>query len=345
MSILDIFNQNAFSVMEMSEGLKEIKHVPGFISRRGLFSTSSISTLAVAIEKDKNQNLMLVPASPRGGVGATFEKKKRSMRMLMVPHFEVNDAVYADEVQSARMFGTENAVETLQARIADRAGEATSFFDLTEEYHRLKVITTGKLYDSDGTTVIYDYATEFGEALPAEIDFSFDTNINGALRKFCMNVHREMAASLDGLPFSGIEFICGDAFFDDLIANAEVRETYIGTEQAKELRTAYVSGSGQNDTFGEVVFGGIRFINYRGSFLGSAAVNTDKAFGYPTGVPGLFRTIYAPADYIETVNRPGLRLYAKQYRMANDKGVHLDFQSNALHYVTRPRVLIRAKRT
>lgn len=345
MSILDIFNQNAFSVVEMTAGLKEIKHVPGFISRRGLFSSTSISTTHVAIEKDKNQNLMLVPASPRGGVGATFGKNKRNMRMLGVPHFEVNDAIYADEVQNARAFGTEAAVETLQARIADRAAEATSFFDLTEEYHRLKVITTGKLYDSDGTTVLYDYETEFGESLPAEIDFSFDTNTGGALRKFTMNVHRTMAASLDGLPFSGIEFICGDQFFDDLVGNAEVRETYIGTEQAKELRTAYVSGSGQNDTFGEMVFGGIRFINYRGNFLGAAAVHTDKAFGYPTGVPGLFRTVYAPADYIETVNRPGQRLYAKHWRMPNDKGVNLDFQSNVLHYVTRPRVLIRAKRT
>lgn len=345
MSILDIFKQDAFSVTTMSDAMKEIKHVPGYISRRGLFSTSSISTLSVAIEKDKEQNLMLVPASPRGGPGSTFGKNKRSMRMLVVPHFEVNDAVYADEVQGVRAFGAEFAVETLQARIADRAAEASQFFALTEEYHRLKVITTGKLYDSDGTTVIYDYATEFGESLPAEIDFSFDTNVDGKLRNFCAKVHRDMAASLDGLPFSGIEFLCGDQFFDDLVANAEVRATYLGFEQATALRNAVVSGSGQNDTFGEVVFGGIRFINYRGSFLGAAAVHTDKAFGYPTGVPGLFRTIYAPADYIETVNRPGQRLYAKQYDMQNGKGVNLDFQSNALHYCTRPRVLTRAKRT
>lgn len=345
MSILDIFKQDAFSVTTMSDAMKEIKHVPGYISRRGLFSTSSISTLAVAIEKDKAQNLMLVPASPRGGPGSTFGKNKRSMRMLAVPHFEVNDAIYADEVQGVRAFGTENAVESLQSRIADRAAEASQFFGLTEEYHRLKVITTGKLYDSDGNTVIYDYATEFSESLPAEIDFSFDTNVDGKLRNFCTGVHRSMAAALDGLPFSGIEFICGDQFFDDLVANAEVRATYLGWAEAAALRSAIVSGSGQNDTFGEVEFAGIRFINYRGSFNGAPAVNTDKAFGYPIGVPGLFRTIYAPADYIETVNRPGQRLYAKQYEMQNGKGVNLDFQSNALHYVTRPRVLIRAKRT
>jgi hypothetical protein len=343
--MLDIFKQDAFSVTTMSDAMREIKHVPGYISRRGLFTSTSISTLSVAIEKDKDQILKLVPASPRGGPGTTFGKNKRSMRMLQVPHFEVNDAIYADEVQGVRAFGNEVAVEMLQGRIADRAAEASQFFSLTEEYHRLKILTTGKLYDSDGTTVIYDYAAEFGESLPAEIDFSFDTNKDGLLRNFCAKVHRDMAATLDGLPFSGIEFIVGDQFFDDLVANDEVRATYLQTQQASELRNAVVGGSGQNDIFGEVVFANIRFINYRGNFNGAAAVHTDKGFGYPVGVPGLFRTIYAPADYIETVNRPGQRLYAKQYEMQNGKGVNLDFQSNALHYCTRPRTLFRAKRT
>ena len=342
--MLDIFQQDAFSVISLTDAMREVKHVPGYISRRGLFQSTSIDTLSIAIEKDKNENLKLIPASPRGAPGATFGKNKRSMRNLGVPHFQVDDAIYADEVQGVRAFAQERAVESLQVKIMDRAAEASQFFALTEEYHRLKVLTTGKLYDADGS-VLFDYEAEFGENLPNEIDFSFDTNKEGALRKFCAGVHRDMAASLDGLPFSGIEFICGDKFFDDLVANEEVRETYLNYSAAATLRSAYVGGAGQNDTFGEIEFGGLRFINYRGAFNGSAAVNTDKAHGYPVGVPGLFRTVYAPADYIETVNTMGQRLYSKQWEMPNGKGVNLEFQSNALHYCTRPRVLIRAKRT
>lgn len=112
-----------------------------------------------------------------------------------------------------------------------------------------------------------------------------------------------------------------------------------------QLLDAYVSGSGQNDTFGEVNFAGIRFINYRGYFNGTPAVHADKAHGYPTGVPMLFQTVHGPADYIETVNTMGQRLYAKQWRMDNDKGINLEFQMNALHYCTRPRVLVKARRT
>lgn len=343
--MLDIFNNDAFSVTSLTGAMREIKHVPSYISRRGLFQTSSVATLSVAIEKDKNQNLKLVSASARGGPGMTFGKNKRSMLNLTIPHFQVDDAILADEVQGVRAFGEERAVQSLQMTIANRAAEASQFFGLTEEFHRLKVLTTGQLYDSDGTTVLADFRTLFGEALPAEIGFDFANNTGGKLRKFCAKVHRDMAKTLDGLPFSGIEFICGDDFFDDLVGNAEVREAYSGHSAALQLLDAYVSGSGQNSTFGEVNFGGIHFINYRGYFNGAPAVHTDKAHGYPTGVPMLFQSVYGPADYMETVNTMGQRLYAKQWKMENDKGVNLEFQTNVLHYCTRPRVLIRAKRT
>jgi hypothetical protein len=74
-------------------------------------------------------------------------------------------------------------------------------------------------------------------------------------------------------------------------------------------------------------------------------VPTTKAFLYPTGVPDLFKTIYAPADYIETVNTMGKPRYVKQYAMPNDKGIHMDTQMNALNWCTRPYALMRAKLT
>ena len=94
---------------------------------------------------------------------------------------------------------------------------------------------------------------------------------------------------------------------------------------------------------GAFEFGGITWMNYRGGQ--NVGIDTDKCHLVPSGVPGLFRTVYAPADYIETVNTPGQRLYGKQWEMQNGKGVNLEFQMNALHYCTRPRVLIPAKRT
>lgn len=342
-SILDIFNQDAFSTTTLTTAMRDIKYIPSFVGSLGLFQTTNISTLDVAIEKDKEGNVFIVPSSPRGGPGKTFGKNRRSMRKLSVPHFQVDDAIYADEVQAARAFGEAAAVETFMGKIANRGAEISQSFALTEEYHRLTVLTQAKLLDADGST-LYDYEVEMGESLHAEIDFDLDnaTPTAGSLRKQCAAVTRIMASQLDGIPFNGLLAICGDNFFDDLIAHSEVRDTYKGYEAAATLRTAYIN-NGQNGTFGMFEFGGILWVNYRsGQTVG---VHTDKCHIVPMGTPGIFKSVFAPADYIETVNRPGQRLYAKLWRMPNDKGMNLEYQSNVLHYCTRPKVLLRGKRT
>ena len=67
--------------------------------------------------------------------------------------------------------------------------------------------------------------------------------------------------------------------------------------------------------------------------------------GFPVGLPKLFRTYYGPADFTDTVNILGKRLYAKQWPMPNDKGIVGEIQMNALHLCTRPGALRTARRT
>jgi hypothetical protein len=344
--MLDIFRNSAFTVTALTDAMREVKFVPGLITSMGLFNTSSVSTLSVAIEKDKTQNLILVPTTARGGPGTTFGKNKRNIRDLRLLHQQVDDGIMADEVQGVRAFGDEFAIEQLQAKIADRAAEASQFFALTEEFQRVKILTDGKLIDADGTTTLFDFYAEFGETKPAAVgwDLAAASPVGGILRKRCSDMIRAMSATLDGLPFSGINAICGDAFFDALIQHVEVRATYLNHAAASDLRTAAIN-NGSGGSFGSFAFGGITFMNYRGSYNSTAFVNTDQAHFFPSGVPNLFRTVYGPADYIETVNRPGQRLYAKQWEMPNGKGVNLEMQSNPLHYCTRPRVLMTANRT
>ena len=117
----------------------------------------------------------------------------------------------------------------------------------------------------------------------------------------------------------------------------ETRVTYLNTQAAADLRTSYVAGG---QTWGSFEFGGILWTNYRGYAQGAPMVETNKAYFYPTGVPNLFPTVFAPADYIETVNTMGKPRYVKQYNMANDKGVHMDTQMNALNFCSRPLALL-----
>ncbi|MCZ8103984.1 MAG: major capsid protein [Burkholderiales bacterium] len=343
--MFDIFNNDAFSVTSLTDAMREVQYVPGFVSSLGLFQTESVDTLSVVIEKDSDDVYSIVPASPRGGPGDTTGKGRRTMRDLRIPHFQRDDSIMADEVQGIRAFGTERQVELLQSKIARRAREHSTSFALTEEYHRLSVITQGKLLDKDGS-VIYNYFSEMGESQPAEVDWELDAASpeDGVLRQKSADLMRAIGTTLGGLPFSGVLALCGDEFYDGLLRHKNYLDTYKGYEGVRELRNGFLAANNpQGGAWGVVEAFNITWANYRGGF--NVGIAAAEAKFVPLGVPGLFRTVYAPADYEETVNTPGQRLYAKQWPMPNGKGRAMEFQTNSLHYCTRPRVLMRGRRT
>lgn len=339
--MLDIFNSNAFGVVPLTDAINKLKFVPGRIGALGLFSPGGVASTSIAIE-ERNGQLVLVPPTNRGGPGtAAPATTKRSMLNVSIPHFEINDAVYAETVQGVRAFGDETALETVQGLIAERNAIHSQSFAATEEYARIGAIKGIITYADSSALNLF---TLFGVSQESEIDFDLDnaTPAAGALRKKCAGVTRQMSGILEGTPYSGIHAMCGDAFFDDLIAHPEVRETYLNQVEASQLRNAYIEGG---QTYGSFNFGGITWENYRGGVGATTFVGTDKCHIFPLGVPGLFKTYYAPADYMETVNTIGQRMYGKMYEMANGKGMHLDVQMNALQLCTRPRTLIPGKRT
>lgn len=341
MPSLDVFNSDAFSLFSLTDAVNKIKFAPGRIGQLGLFEETSITTTSVGIE-EKSGILSLVAPSPRGGPGRTQDKSLRTMRQIAVPHFEVNDAVMADEVQNIRAWGSETEVESVMGKVAERAAAASQSLAVTQEYSRIGAIKGTITYADSSTLSLF---TTFGVSAESERDWDLD-NANptaGVLRGTCADVIMQISDILEGLPFSGVHAFCGRTFFKNLIAHTEVRATYLQTQAAGDLRSAYVAPGGQS--FGSFDFGGITWESYRGSVGGTSYVDDDKCHIFPVGVPGLFRTYYAPADYIETVNTRGQRLYTKQYDMPNGKGVHLDTQMNALDICTRPKALLLGKRT
>ena len=65
------------------------------------------------------------------------------------------------------------------------------------------------------------------------------------------------------------------------------------------------------------------------------------AYAYPEGVPGMFQSKFAPADYMETVNTQGLPFYAKMETMPFNKGVIGEAQSNPIHFNSLPEAVIK----
>lgn len=339
--MLDIFNSSAFTVTRLTQAINELKFVPGRIGELGLFDVESVDTTTISVEK-KGDILALVPPTPRGAPGNTLDKEKRDLRALIVPHFELNDAIYAEEVQGVRAFGSEVALETVVQKVAQRQLTMVRSLGATEEHARMGAVQGIVTYADNSTLNLF---TEFGVSQETEIDFDLDNTsaVDGALRKKCAGVTRQVSNILGGVPFTGLHAFCGDNFFDDLLSNKEVRETFKGWSEAQILREGYIGPN--RSSYGIFEFGGIVWENYRGAVGSTSFINTDKCHIFPLGVPGLFKSVYAPADYEETVNTMGQRLYSRQYPMPNGKGRHLDVQMNALQYCSRPKALLKGKRT
>jgi hypothetical protein len=338
-NVLDVFKGDGFSVLTQTDAVNKRPFVPGRIGELGIFREVGISTTVAEIE-ERQGKLYLVPAKERGAPATVNAQESRKKRFLEALHLPVTDKLEADEVQNIIAFGGGNKLQTIQEKLNEKYNTIVQSLDATLEHLRMGAIK-GIVYDADGTTVLYNLFTEFGITPESLVDFDLDNpNGDGLLRQTCADVIRRMANNLGATPFMGVHAECGDAFFDNLLKNEEVRESYKGTPMAQVLREPYVYPNGKK-VFGAFEFGGIVFENYRGSVGGTPFVNTNACHMFPVGAPDLFTMAFAPANYLETVNKPGVPMYAKVTPHPKNTHVDVDVQSNPLPYCTRPKVLMQ----
>ena len=282
--------------------------------------------------ESRDGTLSLIPFSERGSAYEQQVPDRREMRAFVCRQFKKQDVLWASEMQSVRDFGSESATQQVQTEVAYRLRKLRQDAETTFEYHLLNGIQ-GIVKDPKDNATVVNYFTEFGISPAAEIDFDLDnaSPASGALRKRCQALIEDVEASMGGLSAGAVQVRaeCGSAFFADLVAHKEVRETYLNTAAAADLRGRVAD---------EVSFGGITFRRYRGGV--GFGVPTDKAFFFPEGIEGLFEIYYAPADTFETVNTLGLPLYARTIPDRDrDEWVRLEIESNPLPICTRPQVL------
>jgi hypothetical protein len=116
MPMLDVFNQDAFSVMTLTDAINGVPFVPGRAGTIVDWNEQGITTTSIMIE-NVDGVLKLLNPTPRGGPGETKAKDKRNMRSLIVPHYQHDDGINADEVQGIRAFGSETDVQSVMGLV------------------------------------------------------------------------------------------------------------------------------------------------------------------------------------------------------------------------------------
>lgn len=329
MATFDIFNNDAFSVSNLSQTTVDIPRVQTRLGDTGLFQEYGIPSTTMMIER-QGSSLKLVPAAARGGVGEPVALGGRSLISVQAIHLPQTGSMLADEVQGIRAFGKETEVEAAQNRVRTKLAKMKAQLDVTIEYHRIGAIK-GQVLDADGSTVLMDMYSTFN--VVQQTQFMALATPTTKVKQLVIQIKRKIATALGGRSFKSVRVLCSQSFFDDLTGHGTVEKAFELYNQNSYARTD------QSGTAFE--FAGVTFEEYAGGVGSTQFIPDGLAYAYPEGVSGLFQTAYAPADYMETVNTEGIPYYAKQERMPMDKGVALEAQSNPINFCSLPEAVIK----
>lgn len=331
MASFDIFNDNAFQVSQLTQTIVDIPRVPTLLGDLGIFTEYGISTPTMMIERKSNQ-LSLVPAAPRGGLGQPLATGGRKLIPISAIHLPQRDAIMADVVYGVREFGSETEVQAMQNVVRERQVQMKEQLDLTLEYHRVGALK-GLVLDADGSTTLLDIYALFG--FTQEVQFwNIATANSGADTKAkAIALKRLIRSKLGGKTFKRVRVICSAGFFDKLVAHDSMKAAYERWNDGQFLR--------EDQSEADFIWQGVVFTIYEGGVNGTDFVEDGYAYAYPEGVPRMFQTAFAPANYMETVNTIGSPYYTKVERMRMDKGVEVESQSNPVTFNTLPEAVIK----
>jgi hypothetical protein len=335
MAAFNIFENDAFSLLSMTNAIQKMPYIPTLLGSMGLFTPVPVNTVTVAVEQVQGK-LSIIQTSQRGAPPTTQDAIKRQVRDFRTVRLFKQDTLFSHEIQNVRAFGTESELQTMQTMVAGRQMRLNNDLSLTREYHMLGAIN-GIVLDADGSSVIYNYFTEFGITQPGEITFSnAAVTAAGGMRAFIQkNIVRPMMRSIGNLPMAEIVVLMGDDFYDWFTNHPDVEKTFINWNASAEMRNG--------NAFEEFSFAGIRAINYRGTDDNSTvAVPANKARFFLRGVPDLFQVAYSPGESFDVVNTMGLERYS-QVVPDRDRNawVQVEVSSYPLFMCTRPETLLR----
>ena len=335
--MLDIFNNDAFSVNSLTEAINIVPFVPKRIGAMGLFETKNPRTTIAYIER-RGDIVSLLPTKTRGA-GETTKRPARSRDLIpiAIPHVPYDDAVLAADVSGIREFDTENQLRMVSGEVTSRLADMRQDHEVTHEYFRIGAIK-GVVKDSDA-----DLSTlvDLFDALNiAQHEVYFDLESDGTgIKAVCMDIIQWVEDVLGGATYDHVHGFVGNDFFQALIQNEEVKEAYTWQADPRwkiEQQGSGTPGRGTNT----VTFGDVTFENYRGKVGDVDFIEAGDAHFYPVGVPGLFQQHFAPAQTMSDVNTAGQVVYAQQKPKDWDEGVDIHTESNPLMLCKRPKLLV-----
>ncbi len=346
----DVFNSDAFTAVSLTAKLKKVPYRFRRIKELGLFDEKPINTLSVAIA-EKDGQLNLIAASPRGAAGDYIGNVKGKLRSFTVLHLTRSAKLMADEVQGVLMFGSDNQLESVDAKIAEKLEILSDMHEQTWEYHRLGAIL-GKVLDADGSTVLYDLYSIF-EVSQTTSSTALTTTTTD-IRAWAESIADSIDDELGGSGYERVHAFLGGTFYDTLISHKFVQD-YLkqiavtgNTTLMSDLRGG---GTGDSKPVSGFTIGPVTFERARRWKLKTPAGDTINAiaptegYAFPVGASdqdgAMFKGYFGPQPFDDCVNKLNPPLVVKSQRDQMGKFIEMEGVSCPLFINTRPKATIK----
>lgn len=326
--------EKPFELVDYTEELLLVPNKWGLINELGLFGEEGVSQHSVTVESSDG-TLGLVADKNRGERNNVNKNDTRTLRSFAIPHFPLDDAIKPEDVQGKRAYGSADQAETEAAVIARKLERIRMNHAVTLEAARAYAITVGAIYAPNGT-VSGNFYTDFGITRKS-IDFVLGTSTTDLNAKSEEGIAHIQDTIQSGEVVSNVIALCSPAFFGKLINHATVKEAYkYYTSTQEPLRNRLGSG-----VYRRFVHGGVEYIEYRGSYNGTALIPTGEAYMLPQGTSDMFKTYFSPANKFSHVNTIGEQAYVFTYRDPKDSEILIQSEANLLNLIRRPQAVVQ----
>lgn len=336
MASIDIFNDNAFEVTELTNSMELLPYQPQLLGELGIFKQKPIRTTTAWIEKKKGK-LRIIDMAARGTVGNVRSTEPREAIPVELPHMPYYQTIKADDIQNVRAFGDESELEVMEDHVNDQLEGMKADHEVTFEYHRVGAIK-GQILRGDGLTVWLDLFNLFG--LTQEVINFVDADAD--LLPMIHQIKRFIAGRLGNKRLKGIVGLAGDTYFDNLIMHPSIRASFDLWQDGAFRRLSHLGPAWEDAAENGMGYQNILWINYRGDVDDFQFIDPDECYYFPRGVPQLFEDIIGPPDMMPWTNTKGKRYYVSKEILPHNKGVELHTQSNVLSICKRPDVVVKS---
>ena len=326
MASLDIFNDNAFGVTELTLAMEQAS-IPAQ-PLTSLFQHDGLRGETFFLEQQADGALDIVPVSAVGSPPKYLGRSRRKVMNFSTFHIKVADVIRPEEVAGVRAFGSETELKQIQDLVNEQTIKLRGSIEVTHDWHRMGAIK-GQILDANGD-ILVDLYNEFNVT---KSTFNLDlTNSATDVKRKVTEMQRLAQAKLlaRGKVVTGWRALCSPGFLDKLSLHPDGRARFADASPEMNLRTSLTGF----DLFG------VRWDEYSVGNRTEAWIADGKAYLIPT-VKDLLIGRFTPASYMSTVNKgKGRPMYAITEVLPKEAGVEVEVQSRPLFICTMPEVIV-----